>query len=173
MSKILHFGLNNLSKKSFQPTPLMTLPTKTKAQNLKNFISLYARRIVKSFEGLNSSLAHQVVSYGIAKTWPTLANYTLWNETWPAPEVWTLWRLAVFGDFWKKTWKLMSLGVGISLLLHGLQTWSKRQKTRQVFWFALKKLFLLVGCGFFVSDVISGGLFGHFGPVCLALGANC
>jgi len=31
---------------------------------------------------------------------------------------------------------------------------------------------LLGGCGFFVSDVISGGLLGHLGPLCLTLGAN-
>ena len=36
----------------------------------------------------------------------------------------------------------------------------------------LKKDFLLGGCRFFVSDVISGGLLGHLGPLCLALGAN-
>ena len=36
----------------------------------------------------------------------------------------------------------------------------------------IKKI-LLGGCGFFVSDVISGGLLGHLGPLCLALGANC
>jgi len=35
-----------------------------------------------------------------------------------------------------------------------------------------KKIFLLGGCEFFVSDVISGGLLGHLGPFCLALGAN-
>jgi len=35
-----------------------------------------------------------------------------------------------------------------------------------------KKNFLLGGCGFFVSDVISGGLLGNLGPLCLALGAN-
>jgi len=35
-----------------------------------------------------------------------------------------------------------------------------------------KIIFLLGGCGFFVSDVISGGLVGHLGPLCLALGAN-
>jgi len=35
-----------------------------------------------------------------------------------------------------------------------------------------KKIFLLGGCVFFVSDVISGGLFGHLGQLCLALGAN-
>jgi len=36
----------------------------------------------------------------------------------------------------------------------------------------LKKIYLFGGCGFFVSDVISGGLLGHLGPLCLALGAN-
>jgi len=35
-----------------------------------------------------------------------------------------------------------------------------------------KKIFLLGGHGFFVSDVISGGFLGHLGPLCLALGAN-
>jgi len=35
-----------------------------------------------------------------------------------------------------------------------------------------KKKFLLGGCRFFVIDVISEGLLGHLGPLCLALGAN-
>ena len=35
-----------------------------------------------------------------------------------------------------------------------------------------QKYFLLGGYGFFVSDVISGGLLGHLGPLCLTLGAN-
>jgi len=35
-----------------------------------------------------------------------------------------------------------------------------------------KKIFCLEGCGFFVSDVISAGLLGHLGQLCLALGAN-
>jgi len=34
-----------------------------------------------------------------------------------------------------------------------------------------KKIFAW-GVRFFVSDVISGGLLGHLGPLCLALGAN-
>jgi len=29
------------------------------------------------------------------------------------------------------------------------------------------------GCKFFVSDVISGGLLGHLGPIYLALGPSC
>jgi len=44
----------------------------------------------------------------------------------------TLWHPAAFGDFRKKTPKHTWLCVGISLLLYGLRTWSKRQKTRQV-----------------------------------------
>ena len=36
-----------------------------------------------------------------------------------------------------------------------------------------KKNFFLEGCGFFVSDVRSGGLLGHLDPLCLALGASC
>jgi len=32
-----------------------------------------------------------------------------------------------------------------------------------------KKIFLLGECGYFVSDVISGGLLGHLGPLCLAM----
>jgi len=35
-----------------------------------------------------------------------------------------------------------------------------------------QKNFLLGGAGFFVSDVISKGLLGHLGPLCLPLGAN-
>jgi len=35
-----------------------------------------------------------------------------------------------------------------------------------------KKIFWLGVRVFFVSDVISGGLLGHLGPLCLALGAN-
>jgi len=35
-----------------------------------------------------------------------------------------------------------------------------------------KKKILPRGCGFFVSDIISGGLLGHLGPFCLTLGAN-
>jgi len=36
----------------------------------------------------------------------------------------------------------------------------------------MKKKFLVWGSGFFVSDIISGGLLGHFGPLHLALGPN-
>jgi len=35
-----------------------------------------------------------------------------------------------------------------------------------------QKIFCLRGAGFFVSDVISGGLLGYHGPLYLALGSN-
>jgi len=35
-----------------------------------------------------------------------------------------------------------------------------------------RKKFLLGVCGFFVSDIRSGGLLGHLGPLHLALGSN-
>jgi len=72
----------------------------------------------------------------------------------------------------KKLPKRMWLCAGISPLLFGLWTWSKGQKTRQVFWSALEKKFFAWEMRVFVSDVISGGLLGHLGPLCLALGAN-
>ena len=55
-----------------------------------------------------------------------------------------------------------------SLLYRPGKSLKRRGKSQS----ALKKIFLLGGCGFFVSDVISGGLLGHLGPLCLALGAN-
>ena len=36
-----------------------------------------------------------------------------------------------------------------------------------------KKFVCLGSAGFFVSDVINGGLLGHLDPLCLALGADC
>jgi len=35
------------------------------------------------------------------------------------------------------------------------------------------KKFLVGGCGFVVSNVLSGGLLGHLGQIHLALGSNC
>jgi len=35
-----------------------------------------------------------------------------------------------------------------------------------------RKNFFALGMRLFVSDVISGGLLGHFGPLSLALGTN-
>jgi len=37
----------------------------------------------------------------------------------------------------------------------------------------VKKNFLVLGFGFFVSDIVSGKLLGHLGPLYLDLGPNC
>ena len=66
----------------------------------------------------------------------------------------------------------MWLCVGISPVRQALQTQSKAQKTLQVFYFALGKKNFGWGCGFLVSDGISGGLSGHLGPLHLALDPN-
>jgi len=78
----------------------------------------------------------------------------------------TLWRPAAFGDFREKK-RLNACGFARKFLRSGmLYRPSKSLKKRS------KKFFLLGGCGFFVSDIISGGLLGHLGPLCLALGTN-
>jgi len=49
---------------------------------------------------------------------------------------------------------------------------SEAQKTRKSSSLHSKTIFLRGGCGFFMSDVISGGLLGHLGPLYLVLGPN-
>ena len=52
-----------------------------------------------------------------------------------------------------------------------LESCSRAQTDRPVQQIALEKKFLLGGAGF-LSDIISGGLLGLLGPLCLALGAK-
>jgi len=60
----------------------------------------------------------------------------------------------------------MWLCMGIYLVRYALQDMASLLVcTRKI-------IFCLGVCGFFVSDVISGRLLGHLGPLCLALGAN-
>jgi len=66
------------------------------------------------------------------------------------------------GFAWEFLWSSMVYRPSKSLKRHGMSSSLHS-----------KKNFLLGGCGFFVSDVISGGLLGHLGPLCLVLGANC
>ena len=84
-----------------------------------------------------------------------------------------LWRLAAFGDFRKK--RLNARGFAREFLESGMLYRPSKSLKRCSKSSSLhsKKNFLLVECGFFLSDVISGGLLGHLGPLCLALGANC
>jgi len=84
----------------------------------------------------------------------------------------TPWRLGGFGDFRKKNSSFRlpyqrpssSADCARELLNGSNGSVSLVDCTR-------KKIFCLGGAGF-LSDVISGGLLGHLGPLCLALGAN-
>jgi len=49
----------------------------------------------------------------------------------------------------------------------------KPSKDLASLWVRNEQIFLVMGFGFFVSDIISGGLLGLFGPLHLALGPNC
>jgi len=84
----------------------------------------------------------------------------------------TPWRLGGFGDFRKKN---------SSFWLPYQSPSSSADSGREMFNGSngsaslvdcTQKNFFAWGCGFFVSDIISGGLLGHLGPLCLALGAN-
>jgi len=77
----------------------------------------------------------------------------------------TLWGPAVSGIFEKKTLKRTCLCAGISLVVSS--------KDRQVLQLTLEKICLFGVCvGFFVSDIISGGLLGNLGPLHLVLGSK-
>jgi len=84
----------------------------------------------------------------------------------------TLWCPIGFGDLKKK--RLNVRGFAREFLRSGMPYRPSKSLKRCGKSYSLhsKKNFLLGGCGFFVSDVISGGLFDHLGPLCLALGAN-
>jgi len=85
----------------------------------------------------------------------------------------TLWRPAAFGDFRKKK-HLNARGFAQEYLRSCSGYGPGRSVKRRGKFSSLhsKKNFFAWGCRFFVSDVISGGLLGHLGPLCLALGAN-
>jgi len=78
---------------------------------------------------------------------------------------------ARFRDFRKKTPKRTWLCAGISPVRYALQTRKSLKRHGKSFSLHWKKNFL-VGGRFFMSDVISEGLLGHLGPLCLALGVN-
>jgi len=85
------------------------------------------------------------------------------NCSLPGQSLLTLWRPAGFGDFRKKK-RLNARGFAREFLRSGmlfrpgksLKRCSKSSSLHS------KKKFLLGGCGFFVSGVISGRLLGHF-----------
>ena len=83
-----------------------------------------------------------------------------------------LWRLVGFGDFRAKTTRLyVALRERNSGAKIGRELF-KGSKDLASLLVCTQKNFLVRGWGFFVSDVISGGLLGHLGPLNLALGPN-
>ena len=147
----------------------MTSLTKNTKPKTKNFFSLQTWRLAESFESLNSSLAQLVK--GLRSYQDTCKLLDLgWNRL--AAKVLTLWRLAAFRDLKKK--RLNTRGFVREFLRSGMlyrpgESLKRCSKSSSLH---SEKIFLLGGCGFFVSDIISGGLLGHLGPLCLALGTN-
>ena len=77
-----------------------------------------------------------------------------------------------FRGFSKKTPKRTWLFAGISPDVSATDLVKASKDAASLLVCTPKKNLLVGRCGFFVSDVISGGLFGHLEPLCLALGAN-
>jgi len=75
------------------------------------------------------------------------------------------WHPKIFVNILASDWDISVLVLVTDLVEASYDTASLLVCTRQ-------KIFLLGGCGFFVSDVISGGLLDHLSPLCLALGAS-
>ena len=83
-----------------------------------------------------------------------------------------LWHLAAFGDFWTKdTETHVALRENFSHLVSVTDLVESSKDVASLLVCSLKKI-LWLGCGFFVSDVISRGRLGHLGLLYLALGAN-
>jgi len=80
--------------------------------------------------------------------------------------------LATFGDFCTRT-----TGSHVALRTRNSDTKSSRElfsvsKDAASLLVCARKKFLVLCFGYFVSDIISGGLLGHLGPLHLALGPN-
>jgi len=84
----------------------------------------------------------------------------------------TLWCLAAFGDFREKNTKMhVALCGNFSGPVSATDP-VKGSKDVASLLVCTQKKFWGGGCGFFVSDVISGGILGHLGPLHLTLGSN-
>jgi len=84
----------------------------------------------------------------------------------------TSWHPAAFGDFRENTAEThVALRRNFSGLVSATDLVKGSKDTASLL-VCTQKNFLLGGCRFFVSDVISGRILGHLGPLYLALGAN-
>jgi len=129
---------------------------------------------------------HISIAYSSKVNWYDVDSSFIWNlcsriffwfqETFPCLSVWFSFyhfNTLVSGCFWgfSKEECLNPRGFAREYLCSctGYRP-GRSVKTRQVLYIALENIFLVRECGFFVSDVISGGLLGHLGP--LFLGPN-
>jgi len=101
----------------------------------------------------------------LGKLWDRDPWYTLLNK---CTTLNTLVSARIRGFSKKK--RLNAFGFAREFLWSDMLYWPGKSLKRRGKSFSLhsKKNFLLGGCGFFVSDVISGGLLGHLGPLRLA-----
>jgi len=83
----------------------------------------------------------------------------------------TLWRPAAFGDFRKNTETHVVLHRNFSCSVSAMDVVEASKDVASLL-VCTKKNFFGWGCGFFVSDIISGRLLGHLGTLYLALNAN-
>jgi len=139
----------------------------------------YSWKHASKFKMVFKSVPRKSVSKGIMVHWKVVSDPgVFWVHYLPCPSnaLWfilffslTLLEPPGFGDFRKKN---SSFRLPYQReLLRPLRYRAAQQLKRigQSSRLHSKKKFLLGGCIFFVSDIISGGL---FGPLCLALGAN-
>jgi len=85
----------------------------------------------------------------------------------------TLWHLAAFGDFHEKNTEThVALRGNFSSPVSATNP-VKVSKYAANLVACTRKNFVVKGYGFFVSDIISGELVGHLGPLHLALSSNC
>jgi len=83
----------------------------------------------------------------------------------------TLWHPGGFGDFRKKCLNARGFAwefIRSDMLYRPSKSLKRHGQSSSLH----SKKFFAWGLRFFVSDVISGGLLGHLGPLCLALGTN-
>ena len=133
---------------------------------------MQSTRLADPFELLNSSLAQSAKELGRLLRQPKTADFLRKSPKPPRRQRVNSLASGCFRGFSEKS-RLNALGF-VREYLRSCSGYgpSRSVKDAASLLICTQKIFLLGGCGFFVSDVISRGLLGHLGPLCLALGAN-
>ena len=130
---------------------------------------LVGRSMTKTFRARLGKFRKNTLHLGVEPPSKARGDGGNFSNIWQS----TLWRLLGFGDLQKKK-RLNARGFVREFLCSGMlyRLGKSLKRCDKPSSLHSKKNFLLGGCSFFVSDVKSGGLLGHRGPLCLALGAN-